>query len=84
MYSTRIITLGIIINFAHLDFIGFNQLMRRTRWLIFARLSNPSNLSLIRHFYANLSRPHKQRLYLVATIGNIEIELEPSSMCRIL
>ena len=53
------------------------------RWLTFARLNNPSYPSLIRRFYANLCR-HKQRLYLVATIGNIDIELEPSSMCRIL
>ena len=82
-YSTRTITFRRIINFSHLDFIGFNQLMRRMRWLTFARLSKPSYPSLIRLFYANLSRPHNQRLYLVATIGDIEIELEPSSMCRI-
>ena len=47
-------------------------------------MSNPSYPSLIRRFYANLSRPHKGRLYLVATLGDIEIELEPSSLCRIL
>ena len=58
--------------------------MRRMRWLTFARLSNPSYPSLIRRFYANLSQPHKQKLYLVATLGDIEIELEPSIMCRIL
>ena len=83
-YSTRTITFGRVINFSHLVFIGFNQLIRRMRWLTFARLSNPSYPSLIQHFYASLSRPHKQRLYLIATTGDIEIELEPSSMCRIL
>ena len=83
-YSTHSITFGGVVNFAHLDFIGFNQLMRRMRWLTFARLSNPSYPSLIRRFYANLSQPHKQRLYLVATLGDIEIELEPSTMCMIL
>ena len=76
-YSTRTITFGKVINFAYLDFIGFNQLMRRMIKLTFDRLSNSSYPSLIRRFY-------KKRLYLVATIGDIEIEREPSSMCRIL
>ena len=52
-YSTRPITFGTVINFAHLDFIVFNQLMSRIRCLTFARLSNPSYPSLIQHFYAN-------------------------------
>ena len=47
-------------------------------------MSNPSYPSLIRKFYANLSRPTKGRLYLIATLGDIKIELEPSSLCRIL
>ena len=55
-YSTGNITFHRVINFEHLDFIGFNQLTRRMRWLIFARLSNPSYPSLIWQFYANLSR----------------------------
>ena len=49
-YSTRTITVGRIINFAHLDFIGFNQLMRRLRWFTFARMSNPSYPSLLDDF----------------------------------
>ena len=70
-YSTRTITFGRIINFAHLEFVGFNQLMRRMKWLTFSRMSNPSYPRLIRRFYANLSRPYRQRLNLVATMGDV-------------
>ena len=56
-YSTKIITYGRIVNFEHLDFMGFNQLMCKIWWLTFARLSNPSYPSLIRRFYANRSKP---------------------------
>ena len=31
------ITFGRVVNFSHLDFISFNQLMRRIGWLTFAR-----------------------------------------------
>ena len=58
-YSTRTITFGRVVNFTHLGFIGFNQLMRKMGWLTFARISNPSYPNLIRRFYANLTRPHK-------------------------
>ena len=61
--------------------MGFNQMMRRMQWLTFARLSNPS---LIRRFYANLSKPHKHRLDLIYTLKGINIEFDPSTMCRIL
>ena len=47
-------------------------------------MSNRNYPSLIRQYFANLSRPHKQRLYLVATIDDVKIKLKPSSMCRIL
>ena len=62
----------------------FNQIIRRLSWQSFARLNNPSYLSLIRRFYANLSKPSKGSLHLVATLGDVEIELDPSIMCRIL
>ena len=58
-YSTCTITFGIIVKFEHLDFIGFNQLMRGMGWLNFARLSNPSYPNLIRNFYANLIRRNR-------------------------
>ena len=83
-YFTRNITFGRILNFTHLDFMGFNQLMRRLKWLTFARLSNPCYPSLVRRFYATLTKPHKGRMYLVAILGDVEIELEPSFLCRIL
>ena len=83
-YSTRNITFARIVNFTHLDFMSFNQLMRRLKWLTFARLSNPCYPSVIRRFYANLIRSHKVRLYLVATLGDGKIELDPSSLSRIL
>ena len=38
----------------------------------------------MRRFYGNLTKPHKGRMNLVSTIGDVEIELEPSSLCRIL
>ena len=82
-YSTRII-FGRIVKFEHLDFIGFNQLMRRMGWLTFARLSDPSYPNLIRHFYANLIRPNKHRLDMFTTFGDKVINLDPSSMCRLL
>ena len=47
-------------------------------------MSNPSYPSLIRRFYANLSKPHKHRLDLICTLKDIDIELDPSTMCRIL
>ena len=50
----------------------------------FARISNPSYSNLIRRFYANLTRPHKNQLDMFSTFGDIEIELDPSIMCRIL
>ena len=62
----------------------FNQLMRRIKWLSFARLSNSSYPSLVRRFYGNLTKPHKGRMNLVATIRDVDIELEPSSLRRIL
>ena len=83
-YSTRNITFGRILNFTHLDFMGFNQFMRRLKWLTFARLNNPYYPSIVRRFYVNLTKPHKGIMYLVATLGDVEIELEPSSLCRTL
>ena len=71
-------------NFSHLDFIGFNQLMRRMGRLTFARMSNPSYPNLIRHFYANLTRPNKHHLDMFTTFGDIVIELDPLTICRIL
>ena len=53
-YSTRAITFGRIVKFDHLDFIGFNQLMRRMGWLTFARLSEPCYPNLIRRFQLTL------------------------------
>ena len=47
-YSTRTITFGRIIKFDHLNFMDFNQLMRRMSWLTFARLSEPCYPNLIR------------------------------------
>ena len=58
--------------------------MRRMSWLTFARMSNPSYPNLIRHFYANLTRLNKQHLDMFTTFEDIVIELEPSTMCRIL
>ena len=40
--------------------------------------------SLIRRFYGNLSKLSKGSLHLVAILGDVEIELESSTMCRIL
>ena len=77
-------TYGRIVNFDDLGIIGFNQLMYRMQWLTFVRLSNPSYRSLIRRFYANLSKPHKHCLDLVSTLNDVDIELDPSTMCRIL
>ena len=48
------------------------------KWLSFARISNPSY-----RFYGNLVKPHKGSMQLVATLGDVEIELDPSSICRI-
>ena len=64
--------------------MGLNQLMRRLKWLTFARISNPSYPSLVKRFYANLTKPYKGRMYLVSTLGDVEIELDPSSLSRIL
>ena len=64
--------------------MGFNQLMRRIRWLTFAKLIKPNYPSLIRRFYANMTKPHKHRLELVSTLNNVNIELDLSTMCRIL
>ena len=72
-YSTRNITFDMILNFTHLDFMHFNQLMRRLKWLTLARLSNPCYPSLVRRFYANLTKPHKGRMYLVATLGVVKL-----------
>ena len=83
-YSTRTITYGRIVNFEHLGFMGFNQMMRRMQWLTFVRLSNPRYPSLIKRFYANLSKPHKHHLDLICTLQGIDIEFDPSTMCRIL
>ena len=71
-------------NFEHLGFIGFNQIMRTMTWIIFARMSNPSYLSLIRRFYANLSKPHKHCAKVTCTLKGDDIELSPSTMCEIL
>ena len=84
MYSTRTITYGRIVNFGHLDFMGFNQLMCIIRWLTFARLSNPSYPSLISRLYANMSKPYQHQLDLVSILNKVDIELDPSTMCRIL
>ena len=59
-------------------------MMRRMQWLICTRLSNPCYPSLIRRFYANLSKPHKHHLDLICTLKGIDIELDPYTMCRIL
>ena len=83
-FSNRNINFGRIPNFSSLDFMNFNQIMRRLKWQSFARLNNPFYPSLIRHFYGNLTKPSKGSLHLVATLGDVEIELDPSSMCRIL
>ena len=66
-YSTRTITFGRVVNFSHLDFIGFNQLIRRMGLLTFARMNNLSYSNLIRHFYANLTRPNKHHLDMFTT-----------------
>ena len=34
--------------------------------------------------YGNLAKPNKGSLHLVATLRDVKIELDPSSMCRIL
>ena len=78
-YSTRNINYGRIPNFTHLDFMHFNQSMTRMKWLSFARISNPSY-----RFYGNLVKPHKGSMQLVATLGDVEIELNSSSLYRIL
>ena len=83
-YSTRIITFGRIVKFEHLDFIGFNQLIRRMGWLTFARLSDPCYPNLIRRFYTNLVRPNKHRLDMFTTLGDKVMNLDPPSMCRLL
>ena len=49
-FSTRNINFGRIPNFSSLDFMNFNQIMRRLKWQSFARLNNPSYPSLIRRF----------------------------------
>ena len=83
-FSTRNINFGRIPNFSHLDFMNVNQIMRRLKWQSFAKLNNPSYPSLIRCFYINLTKPSKDSSHLVATLGDVEIELDSSSMCRIL
>ena len=47
-YSTRTITFGRIIKFDQLNFMDFNQLMRRMSWLTIARLIEPCYPNLIR------------------------------------
>ena len=76
-YSTRNINYGRIPNFIH-----FNQIMRRMKWLSFARINNPLYTSLVRIFYGNLIKLNKGSMHLVATLGDVEIELDPSSLCR--
>ena len=83
-YSTRNINYGRIPNFTHLDFMHFNQIIRRMKWLSFARINNLSYPSLVRRFYGNLVKPHKGSMQLIATLGDIEIELDPSSIYRVL
>ena len=83
-FSTRNINFGRILNFSSLDFMNFNQIMRRLKQKSFARLNKPSYPSLIRRFYGNLTKPSKSSLHLVATLGDVEIELDLSSMFRIL
>ena len=83
-YSTRTITFGRVVSFSRLDFICFNQLIRRMGWLTFARLSDPSYPNLIRHFYANLIRPNKHRLDMFTTFGDKVINLDLPTMCRFL
>ena len=83
-YSSRTITFGRLVNFGHLDFIGFNQLMKRMGWLTFGRLSDPSYPNLIRRFYANLTRPNKHRFDMFTTFGDKVINLDLSTMCRLL
>ena len=76
-YSTNTITFGRVVNFGHLDFMGFNQLIRRMGWLTFAGISNLSYPKLIRSFYANLNQPCNNHLSFFSTFGDIEIELDP-------
>ena len=83
-YSTVTISYGRIVNFEHLGLMRVNQMMRRMQWLTFARLSYPSYPNLIRRFYANLSKPNKDCLDLICTVKDVNIELDPSTMCRIL
>ena len=58
--------------------------MKRMGWLTFARLSDPSYPNLIRCFYANLIRPNKYRLDMFTTFEDKVINLDPSTMCRLL
>ena len=83
-YSTRNINYGRILNFQHLHFMDFNLLMRRIKWLTFARIRNPSYPSLVRRFYGNLINPYKGSMHLVSTLEDTEIELDPSYLWRIL
>ena len=64
--------------------MGFNQIMRSIQWLTFAKLSNLSYPSVIKRFYANLSKPYKHRQDLIYTFKGIDIELDISTMFRIL
>ena len=82
--STRTITFGRIIKFDDLNFIDFNQLMRRMSWLTFARLIEPCYRNLIRRFYTNLVRPSNHRLDMFTTIGDKVINLDIPTMCRLL
>ena len=72
-FSSRNINFCRIPNFSHLDFMNFNQIMRRLKWKSFARLNIPSYSSLIRRFYGNLTKSNKGSLHLVATLGDVEI-----------
>ena len=83
-YSIRNINYDRISNFTNLDFMLFNQIMRRVKCLSFARISNPSYPILVRIFYGHLIKPHKGSTQLIATLGDIEIELDPSFLCKIL
>ena len=39
---------------------------------------------MVRRFYGNLVKPNKGGMHLLATLGVVEIELDPSSLYRIL
>ena len=82
-YSNRTIIFGRIPHLTQLGVIDFNLLMRRMGWSTFCRINEPSYPKLIRCFYANLEQPNPHRLELFAHMGNKDIKIDASGLCKL-